>query len=714
MKKIILILLLACVKQVDAQTTTLKAAKNIATSFYKQHSTKLPQALTLAFTEVSPTGEALYYVFNVNANDGFVIVTADYSAHPIIGYSTENKYVVSTGNTAFENWMKNRKQEIIAIKAAKLKPTEDITREWAGDFSSHANKSAQRVNGLNTVSNVAPLVKTTWDQTPYYNALCPSSSLTGGVALSMAEIMQYWGYPAQGVGSSSYCDCTADGFQNQYGTLTANYGATTYSWSAMPTNVSSANTAVATLLYQCGVSVQTDFDPNSSNAYMLAIDNTNGGISAQTSYTTYFGYDASTIKAYQRTQGGYSDTTWLNFIKTDLAAGRPVQYSGTSTGTPAYSWVCDGYDANNNLHMNWGWAGADNGYYNINSLSTQVGNYSTNHEILTGIQPPAIPITVNSAAICAGATATLTASGASTYTWSPATGLSAITGSVVIASPGITTVYAVEGSNGVSIGVAQATVTIYKPAITITASEATVCAGVSTTLTASGANTYTWNTGTTGAVLVASPTVTSTYTVTAAINTYCSNTNTVSILVAPSPTVNFSLVKDNSAAYTWDAYPNYSSTTDSARWYWGDGTYTAGLYPNHTFSSAGKYSICVTVYSSCGDSAAYCQNDSIYRLANNSPLSTMIYVNVLQVNQTTGINKLATGNTLNLYPNPSNNYITIQSGTELGIITIYNSLGESVFQLSSKNATEQIDISIFAAGIYTIQAQAKFSKLIKE
>jgi hypothetical protein len=69
---------------------------------------------------------------------------------------------------------------------------------------------------------------------------------------------------------------------------------------------------------------------------------------------------------------------------------------------------------------------------------------------------------------------------------------------------------------------------------------------------------------------------------------------------------------------------------------------------------------------------------------------------------------------LRVYPNPSNNNITIQSSTELGVINIYNALGESVFQTKSNNIEEQIDISKFASGVYSIQTQGKYIKLIKE
>jgi hypothetical protein len=109
----LLIIFILGIHVIQAKPVTPATAKNLAISFYKQHAVKTPQTLTLAYTETSPTGEALYYVFNVNTNDGFVIVTADDAGHPIIGYSTEKQFVVPEEGTTIGYWMKGRKKEIM-------------------------------------------------------------------------------------------------------------------------------------------------------------------------------------------------------------------------------------------------------------------------------------------------------------------------------------------------------------------------------------------------------------------------------------------------------------------------------------------------------------------------------------------------------------------------------------------------------------------------
>ncbi len=372
-------------------------ARKVATMFYAQNSAKQPQTLTLVYTGATATGDALYYVFDVNTNDGFVIVTADDAAHPILGYSTEKHFVVPTGcaNRTIGFWMKKRADEINTLKKEHVEATPDIRQEWTDNFPSR-NLSRNQMGGISPagITSVAPLVQTTWDQSPYYNALCPGTgnaqSVTGCVATTMAQLMRFWEYPSKGFDSTSYCDCTAGGYTNQWGTLSANFSATTFNWNAgsMPLHVSSPNLAVAKLMYECGVSINMDYAANSSAAEALAID-AGGGPSAEIALVQYFGYDASTIQGYQKTAGKFTDSAWVALIKTDLNAGRPVMYEGDDSLQGGHCWVCDGYDVNNKLHMNWGWGGSDDGYFTPDNLTTSGGfNPVLDQEVLVGIQPP--------------------------------------------------------------------------------------------------------------------------------------------------------------------------------------------------------------------------------------------------------------------------------------------------------------------------------------
>jgi len=158
------------------------------------------------------------------------------------------------------------------------------------------------------------------------------------------------------------------------------------------------------------------------------------------------------------------------------------------------------------------------------------------------INPSPIVNAGSDAAVCSGTGTTLTATGASTYTWSPSTGLSGTTGSTVTATPSASTTYTVIGTANGCSSTDQVTV-IVNPIPSVNAgSDAAVCSGDGTTLTASGASSYTWSpstglSGTTGSSVTATPSSTTTYTVTGTTNG-CSSIDQVTVTVNTNYVVN--------------------------------------------------------------------------------------------------------------------------------------------------------------------------------
>ena len=181
----------------------------------------------------------------------------------------------------------------------------------------------------------------------------------------------------------------------------------------------------------------------------------------------------------------------------------------------------------------------------------------------------------------------------------------------------------------------------------------------------------------------------------------CANANVATVIVNPLPTDSFILFQDI-LPHTWDAYAFYSSNVDSARWYWGDSTSTAGLYPSHTYSVAGWYNICVTVTDTAGCTATYCQNDSLYRLANNNPLSSMVYINIKQgvagISQISGLNNA----NISIYPNPNNGSFVVEpSNATKKTMQVYDVNGKLVLS-QTINGKTNIDASTLNEGVYTI------------
>ncbi|MEZ5071268.1 MAG: C10 family peptidase [Bacteroidales bacterium] len=280
-------------------------------------------------------------------------------------------------------WLEGYRQQIRAIQARNLPATRAIEALWTGKASKSVSEE----------SAVTPLLTTQWNQAPYVNALCPYDedygelTVTGCPATAMAQIMKYWNYPATGIGFHSYAHST-------YGTLSANFGTTTYNWSAMPNVVNSGNLAVATLMYHCGVAVEMSYNVSAeggSGSYVVKdpYGRYPDSQTCENAYVQFFDY-SPTIQGIFRDE--YTDAAWTGLMKAELDAGRPVQYAGFGQG--GHTFVCDGYDANDFFHMNWGWGGYFDGYFLLDALNpgeggigSGAGTYNDGQQALIGIQP---------------------------------------------------------------------------------------------------------------------------------------------------------------------------------------------------------------------------------------------------------------------------------------------------------------------------------------
>jgi hypothetical protein len=320
-----------------------------------------------------------FYVFNAGTN-GFVIVAGDDNVSPILGYSYESTFNPDRMPQNVMKWLEAYKNQIRYVMEQHIPATEQIQKEWENYYSGAYQKQQK-------ASSVDPLIATKWNQGQYYNASCPGSgsnkAVTGCVATAMAQIMKYHNYPATGSGFHSYNHQT-------YGTLSANFGSTTYQWSSMPNNINSSNTAVATLMYHCGVSVDMNYSPESSGAYVILSQSPTTHC-AEYAFKTYFGYK-NTLQGKERIN--YNQTQWVNLLKTELEAGRPILYAGFGSGG-GHAFVCDGFDNRDYFHFNWGWGGYYDGFFSINALNPSgtgigggTGAFNEGHQALIGIQPP--------------------------------------------------------------------------------------------------------------------------------------------------------------------------------------------------------------------------------------------------------------------------------------------------------------------------------------
>ncbi len=381
MKTFLFALFLLIGSTVFANPVDVATAKLVGSNYFKSTTKAKVQELALADQTYASGGDtALYYVFNVGNNNGWIIISASDAAIPVLAYNTSGTYSIIGQPPAFEYWMEGCETQLRQIVRLKLKSTSEIELQW------NEIKNYQPSKAAKSTTSVGPLLSTLWDQDGYYNDWCPGNCPTGCVATAMAQIMKYWNSPVTGTSDHCYN-------HPAYGQLCANFGTTVYDWGAMPNTVSSPNTPVATLMYHAGVSVEMDYCQNGSNvsgAWVLTNDpNGYHPYSAQHAYPTYFGYNPNTIQGKLRSS--YTDSYWINSVlkpELDASTPRPIQYVGWDVnGEGGHTWVCDGYNSSNYFHMNWGWGGTNDGWFSINNLNPGSYHFDNGQQALIGIQP---------------------------------------------------------------------------------------------------------------------------------------------------------------------------------------------------------------------------------------------------------------------------------------------------------------------------------------
>ncbi len=377
MKKVYLILISVLIISNWAWSSPVDSmkAKNIAQTFWELKFPELPRP---TFVNLSQSvGVEHFYIFNNIVGPGFVMVSGDDCAVPILGYSNTTNCGSSELPDNIRSWFGYYDGTIGAAILNGDVATPEIAIQWE-------KLNAGNLPDPQSITAVSPLISTTWNQDAPYNNLCPGAgtnkALVGCVAIAMAQLMKYYNWPTTGTGSYSYV-CN-DGTYN-YGTLSANFGATTYDWNNMLNIYQNANSgtviqqnAVATICYHCGVAVNMYYTPNFSGAYVTDYEISNSTFpdypTAEKALKTYFGFSSSLIGL---PKANYSDAQWISMLKSDLDNAHPLIYDGTDqTGQGGgHCFLCDGYDNSNNFHFNWGWNGWYDGYFVLSNLTPTSG-----------------------------------------------------------------------------------------------------------------------------------------------------------------------------------------------------------------------------------------------------------------------------------------------------------------------------------------------------
>ena len=366
-----------------ADKVSVERAMQVAQNFWKQESGTIPQ-----FTDLSAAANLReLYLFDVNGGKGYIVVSADDVAYPVVAYSLNSPFDTDNIAPAVRYMLGYYENQIVYARELGEGAVEDVTKEW---------DALENGIALEPKSNteVPQMITSKWSQNEPYNDMCPKADgmdrcVTGCVATAMAQVMRYWQYPVHGVGQHSYSYNDRPiavthmlGDSNAvwlYDTLTVDYENTYYDWDNMPDVATAASpdsvkAAVATLVYHCGVAVDMVYTPSGSGAFMtrqevLNFDSVNYSteIAAEVVIPQYFGYSENT-KGLFRSE--YEAAEWLALLKSELSNGRPIIYAGNDPGSDyGHAFVLDGYNARSFFHCNFGWGGTYDGDFRISEIA---------------------------------------------------------------------------------------------------------------------------------------------------------------------------------------------------------------------------------------------------------------------------------------------------------------------------------------------------------
>lgn len=319
---------------------------------------------TLAHT-VTASNQNTLYIFNSNTKGGFIVVAANDCARPLLGYADAGTFDIDEIPDGLQELLNQYSQEIVAASA-----------------ESHSTTSATPAENRMEIS---PLIDTKWYQTAPYNDLCPEidgkHAPSGCVATAMGQVMNYYQYPERGIGSIAYKSKAVTD------SIKVNFAESTYDWENMPKSAAyltpESRAAVALLLRDCGAACKSVYNTTmtSSNFQFAGLALINN-----------FGYDKGLRILYHKC---YTEEEWTDIIYNELAEARPVLYAATSSTTGSgHAFVCDGYASGNFFHINWGWGGYSDGFYQLTALApTSQGTggtgaaYDSEQHVLIGIRP---------------------------------------------------------------------------------------------------------------------------------------------------------------------------------------------------------------------------------------------------------------------------------------------------------------------------------------
>ena len=304
---------------------------------------------------------------------GFVVVSKDDSNPAVLGYSHTpyDKHNIPCG---LQWWLANI----------------NSTLECGEVYTFRAQRATEEVFQPEVIE---PLLTTKWGQGDPFNYLCPKigtiNAPTGCVATAMAQILYFYRYPEKAEGKGYY----TMGGGTYRPIVTVN---STYDWNLIKDSYASSwflsedeKMAIGQLMFDAGVSSHMDYDTGGSGTPIQIAGN---------GFAHIFKFDSLAMKCVNRDYCE-NDVVWMNTILKELKANRPVLMGGHDKNSGGHAFIIDGMDESGFVHVNWGWNGEADGYYDLMDMnpSNILGVSSTMHfnssqAIITNLRCNPIPL----------------------------------------------------------------------------------------------------------------------------------------------------------------------------------------------------------------------------------------------------------------------------------------------------------------------------------
>lgn len=298
--------------------------------------------------------DAPFYVFN-NPGGGFVIISGEDAAYPILGWSDKDSFTVEGMPAHIKSWFGTYARQMEYLRESGAEQSPEVERMW---------------KTLATPTPIKELHTARWGQDSPFNRLCPEvdghKAVTGCVATAISEIMYHHKWPLTTGGNplpkyQYVTDLKTTRTQEGHNLSSS------YDWDKMKSSYNGSYTtasadAVASLIFDVGVMIRSHYNSADSDLETFGTSAYSDDVAATLIH--YMGYDSSAVEIFR---DQYTNAEWSAILKNEIDSNRPICYGGSGEAG-GHQFVIDGYGSDDFFCVNWGWNGMDNGYFRMEAL----------------------------------------------------------------------------------------------------------------------------------------------------------------------------------------------------------------------------------------------------------------------------------------------------------------------------------------------------------